>query len=218
MPSSESFVIPREKLAGVQRWELGRFDTPSAQLRHAENSAEPAPQIHLPTAAELEEIHQEAQRAGYAAGYEEGTARARMEALRLNTLAENLERALQSIDQTVADALLSLALELARQMVRKALAVKPEVMLEVVRDSLQQLFHAHATLYLHPEDAALVRAHLGDTLNHAGHRIFEDEQITRGGCRIETSASQIDATVETRWRRVLESLGRSGRWFDNPVA
>ena len=31
MPSSESVVIPRDKLAGCQRWEIGRFDAPSAQ-------------------------------------------------------------------------------------------------------------------------------------------------------------------------------------------
>jgi flagellar assembly protein FliH len=215
MPSSESVVIPRDKLGGCQRWELGRFDAPAAETRRAESAADADPPIHLPTAAEVEQIHQEAQRTGYAAGYEEGTARARMEALRLHTLAENLETALQEIDQTVADALLSLALELARQMVCKALAAKPDLVLEVVRESLQQLFHAHATLYLHPEDAALVRTHLADTLNHAGHRIFEDEQIARGGCRVEAAGSQIDATVETRWRRLLESLGRSGAWFED---
>lgn len=207
-------VIPKEKLTAFERWELGSFDPPPAPCQAAVEGVS-ASDIRLPTAEEVERIHQEAHRSGYAAGYDEGTARARMEALRLHTLAENLEQALRSVDQSVADALLNLALELAQQMVRQALEAKPDHVLDVVREVLQQLFHPHATLYLHPEDAVLVRSFLGDQLAHAGHRVFEDEQLTRGGCRAEAGGSQIDATMETRWRRITETLGRSGNWQES---
>ncbi|MDR2881834.1 MAG: hypothetical protein LBV29_08060 [Azoarcus sp.] len=36
----------------------------------------------------------------------------------------------------------------------------------------------------------------------------EDETVSPGGCRVETPGAQIDATMETRWRRAIESLGR----------
>ncbi len=204
-------VIPKEKLTAFERWELGSFDSASPR-RQAPAEGVSAADIRLPTAEELERIHQEAHRAGYAAGYDEGTARARMEALRLHTLAENLEQALRSVNQSVADTLLDLAQELAQQMVRQALEAKPERILDVVREVLQQLFHPHATLYLHPDDAALVRSFIGDQLAHAGHRIAEDDKLTRGGCRVEAASSQIDASMETRWRRITETLGRSGNW------
>jgi flagellar assembly protein FliH len=43
--------------------------------------------------------------------------------------------------------------------------------------------------------------------------VVEDSQMARGGCRLETAQSEIDATLENRWKRVLESLGQSGDWL-----
>ncbi|MBT8143492.1 MAG: flagellar assembly protein FliH, partial [Gammaproteobacteria bacterium] len=36
--------------------------------------------------------------------------------------------------------------------------------------------------------------------------IVEDPVITRGGCRISSASSQVDATVETRLARVINSI------------
>jgi flagellar assembly protein FliH len=201
-------VIPKERLTAFERWELGSFE-PAAPAKQPASAGMPASEVKLPTAEDVERIHQEAHKAGYAAGYEEGTARARMEALKLHTVVENLDSALGTLDQSVADALLDLALELAQQMARHELQCKPEGVLDVVREVLQQLFHPHATIYLHPEDATLVRSFIGEQLNHAGHRIFEDPKLARGGCRVEAGGSQIDASIETRWRRISENIGRN---------
>jgi len=213
--------IPKEKLTAYERWELDDFGSsrPSRPVRLAEKTNPPAstgqePTISFPTADEIERIHQEAHKLGYAAGYEEGTARVRMEALRLHTLADDIDKALARVDQELAQETLALAIEVARQVVRQTLQIKPEVVLEVVREALAQLPHHHTSIYLHPEDASLVRRYVGDQLAHAGHRILEDALLTRGGCRVEASGSQIDATLETRWRRVMEVLGRRSSWLD----
>jgi flagellar assembly protein FliH len=221
-------VIPKEKLTAFQRWELGSFDpAPPAQEPapepepppppvaepQAEAPAEPMPHLSFPTVEELEAIHQEAHKGGYDAGYEEGTARARMEALRLHTLAEGLEEAMGQLDQRIADDLVSFALELARRMVSQALKIQPDLVVATVREALQQLFHGHATIHLHPEDAGLVKAFLTEQAGHVGHRVFEDEAIARGGCRVEAAGSQVDATMETRWRRIAETLGRGDNWL-----
>lgn len=227
-------LIPKEKLTAYERWEMASFApavatgaaaavararaaaAPPAGATGAAKAAEPA--LKLPTADELERIHHEAHRAGYAAGYEEGTARARMEAMRLHTMVENLGRSLAEMDGQVAQELLTLALELARQVVRQALEVKPELVLEVVREALNQLPHQHASIYLHPEDASLVRSYIGDQLTHVGHRIFEEAQMSRGGCRVEAAGSQIDASMEVRWRRLLDALGRGQVWVERADA
>lgn len=221
MPSSEAPpIIPKERLTAFERWEMGSLGAharPAAapQNPQRQDAAQPAQAaVKLPTADDIERIHNEAHKAGYNAGYEEGTARARMEALRLHTMVENMDKSLEELDRQVAQELLTLALELARQIVRQALAVKPELVLETVREALAQLPHQHAAIYLHPEDASLVRAYQGDQLGHAGHRIFEEPQLTRGGCRVEAAGSQVDFSMETRWRRLLESLGRSETWFE----
>ena len=71
---------------------------------------------------------------------------------------------------------------------------------------------AHALIHLNPEDVAMVRHYLGEQLTHAGHRLVEDPSISRGGVRIDAAGSQIDATVQTRWRRIMDNLGRNIHW------
>jgi len=194
---------------------------------HVEPPALP-PGFHFPTAEDFERMHEEARAAGQqegyaegqaaghaegleagrAQGYEEGKARAQTEAEQLRTLADNLDAALTRIDEEVAEELLTLSIEIARQVLQHTLAVQPESLIDTVRAALQQLPQAHAQIRLHPDDIALVREHLGEQLGHGGHRLIEDSTLARGGCKVESSGAQIDASMDTRWRRVLESLGR----------
>jgi len=197
-----------------QRWQPGDFSRPASLTRTMTSAT--GESINLPTASQIEELHQQAQQEGYAAGYEEGTARVRMEAAQLHVLFENLGSALAALDQQVAEELLALALEIARQVVRETLAVKPESILTVVREALRQLPQQHATVFVHPEDAVLLRSRLSDQLAHAGQRIQEDTSLERGGCRIESANSQIDGSLATRWRRVLENMGAASAWLDRP--
>lgn len=181
---------------------------------HIAPPAEETPVPRLPTAVEVEKIHEQARQEGYSAGYEEGTARGRLEAMRLANLVENLEQALAHLDAEVADELLTLSVEIARLMVRRDLAHRPEGIVDIVREALTQAPHSHALIHLHPADAVLVRNYLGDQPGHPGHRIVEDEGVTSGGCRIEAGGTQIDATLQTRWRRILQNLGQEGTNWD----
>ena len=206
-----SVITPKENLTAWQRWELGSFE----QKKAAADATKKAPAGRLPTADDVERIHRDAHKQGYDAGYEEGTARARMEALRLHTLVEQLEAALGEFDQQVAADLLGLSLEVARQVVRQTIAARPGVILDVLREALLQLPHQHVAIYLHPEDASLVRSHLGDQLAHLGHRILEESGLARGGLRMEAGGSHLDASVESRWKRVIESMGTEAGWIES---
>jgi flagellar assembly protein FliH len=204
-------IAPKENLTAWQRWELGSFD----QKKSATDATKTTPAGKLPTADDVERIHRDAHKQGYDAGYEEGTARARMEALRLHTLVEQLEAALGEFDQQVAEELFGLSLEIARQVVRQTIAVRPAAILDVVREALTQLPHQHAAIYLNPEDASLVRSHLGDQLAHLGHRILEESSLARGSLRMEAGGSHLDASVESRWKRVIESMGSEAEWIES---
>lgn len=177
--------------------------------------ADAAAPFRFPTADEIEKLQQDAHREGYAAGYEEGTARVRMEAMRLHSVVEQLEEALSALDTSIAHEVLTLSVEIARNVVRQTIRVKPEVVVGVVREAVNQLPHQHTSIYLNPEDASLVRSHIGDQLSHAGHRIYEDTAIERGGCKVEAGGSQIDATLPTRWNRIVEALLDGGEWIDH---
>lgn len=211
-------------LTAWERWELASFD----EVQHKKTSvgkAEPEqPPIKLPTAAEIEQIYQQAREDGFSkgreqghqAGYQEGMKKALAEAQHLAHTAGKLDKALADLEASVADELLALAIELAREVVRQEISAHPETLFDVVQQALAQLPHQHAAIYLHPDDASLLRAHLGDQLAHAGHRIHEDARLVRGDCLVEAGGSQVDATVAMRWRRVIEGLGIADAW--QPVA
>lgn len=226
-----------QAVGAYQRWDLPSFDAPAPAATPPEIEDEalanplaeapdivepeppapviapdPEPEIHLPTAADIERIHEEARKDGYAAGYDEGTARGRIEAMQFHGLVESLETSLTQLDQEVADEILALTTELARQMVRHTLALRPEAVVDLIREALLQLPQAHALIHINPEDLSMAKDYLGEHLSHAGHRLVEDATITRGGVRIEAAGSQIDATVQTRWRRVMDNLSRSIPW------
>jgi flagellar assembly protein FliH len=225
--------IPKEKLSAYQRWELAAFDEtgklpPTVPLPDSTSAPTDAPAdqppLTLATAEQVERIYAEAQESGYAAGhatghaagYEEGATQARIEAGQINVLLENLQRALQEFDQGVADQLLAVSIQIASQVLRQSLRIKPELLLPVVREAVAALspHHGHPALFVHPDDAALVRTHLGEQLSHNNWRILEDSRLEAGGCRVEVGASEVDATLETRWRRVIESIGVSQEWLD----
>jgi flagellar assembly protein FliH len=202
-----SSVIPKQKLSAYQRWELNSFDATAP----GKNGA-----TILPTAEQVERIYQQAREEGCATGRQEVMIQGQAEAQRLRTLLDNLERELQQFDQHMAQDLLTLSLDVARRMLCQALKVRPELVLPVVQEAIGCLprFNQHAHLILHPEDAALVRSRLGEQLSNSGWKILEDPLVQRGGCRVETANSQIDATLSSRWHRVLAAIGQEGNWLE----
>ena len=202
-------ATPKEHLTAYQRWELPAFD-----MVEKEGTA---PTIGLPTAAQLEHIHIQAHEEGYQAGYAEGLKQAGTEAQRMEKMLESLNKELQQVDQQIAQDLLNLALEISKQMLQQALKIKPELLLNVVRAAINELpyFNQNAHLVLHSDDAVLLRTSMGEQLLHTGWKIFEDNQIERGGCRVETAHSQIDATLPKRWQRVVASIGQESTWLES---
>ena len=174
--------------------------------------AEPA--IKLPTAADIEAMFDDARKEGYETGYDEGKVAAREQAERLAGLADSFDESLKRLDQDIADEIVALAIEVARQMVRHTLADHPSAINETVRAALQQLPQSDARIHLHPDDASLVRDYLNEEFEQA-HQLVEDDTLTRGGCRVVAPGSEVDATLETRWRRVLAAMGRTDAdWQD----
>jgi flagellar assembly protein FliH len=195
--------VDPEKLTAWQRWEAPNFDAGTVFR---------AGGVALPTASQVEGIQQQARNEGYQAGHAEGLQKAAGENQRVADLLGVFE---QQIDEQVARELLALSLDIARQVLHQALKVNPELLLGVVREAIGTLPHVNqgAHLILHPDDAALVRDRMGEQLAHSGWKIFEDARIERGGARIETANSQIDASLETRWNRVVAALGQDTKWL-----
>jgi flagellar assembly protein FliH len=238
-----SGVIPKEKLAGYQRWQIGSFDKPAAapprvvseptppvassQPAEPEEAVETVTTIPFPTADDLARINEEARNEGYQRGYEEGRtageaelqAKTDEQLAHLTGLVSNLQASLAELDQHVADQLLDLSLEVAAQILRSSLKVNRELLLPIIREAINELplHHGNISLYLNPADTTALSSLIKEQLTHTGAQIIADSNIAEGGCVIKAGSSEIDASMGVRWRRVLEAIGiKVKEWLPNP--
>lgn len=217
MSNAASAVIRSEDPADYPPWEPANFDsTPrDVNLRRAD--------VNLPTLEQIAAIEAQAEQEGYAAGHAEGLAaglaegrqQAVDEAARLADLATGFGTALRDADTLISAQVLDLAVDLARAMLKSALTVKPELVIPLVRETVRAIpaVQQPALLYLHPADLALVQTRIGGELEKTGWQLSEDASLDAGGCRIETSSNQIDATLPTRWQRLVTALGKHDDWL-----
>jgi flagellar assembly protein FliH len=239
MSSFKSFTA--EELASLEPWKLPVMGEPEEEppVVVVEEEADfPA----MPTAEEIEamqkQAYEEARAAGYAAGYkegleqgyrdgreegarqgyEEGRVNAASLAQRLQQLIDCLSEPLAQVDDQVEQELVALAIAVAKQLIRRELKTDPGEIIAVVREAMGILPSSARKIgiHLHPDDAELIRSTL--ELDELGPRwkIVEDPLLTRGGCRVTTDTSHVDATVETRLASAIARLFGGERDEDRP--
>ncbi|MEJ7687772.1 MAG: flagellar assembly protein FliH [Variovorax sp.] len=212
-------------LSAWQRWEMGTIDTPTIEPSTATAPA-PRDPAALAREAELERERIEARAQGMAEGHREGfdqghaeghteglasgLAAATAHAEQLRALAASLPDALRRAEAELADAILTLAHDVARQVVHRTLRAEPEWVLPLVQDLLhaEPALQGEPRLLLHPDDVALVKASLGNELQIAGWQVRPDDTLARGGCRVQSASGEMDASLETRWKSVTAALHR----------
>jgi flagellar assembly protein FliH len=166
----------------------------------------------------LREGHDEGYAAGYAAGQNEGRAAMLDAKARFEQLVGCLDEPLARVDDQVEEELIALVIAIARQLIRRELHNAPGEIVAVVREAMGILpaSSRKVTVHLNPDDAELVRS----TLTHDEHpprwKIIEDPALTRGGCRVTTETSYLDATVEKRLAAAIARLLGGERGEDHP--
>ncbi len=167
-----------------------------------------------------EQGHAEGHKAGYDAGYAEGLAAGKAAAEEsakaelaqalapLADLLKSADSAINSMSEQLADSLLQLAMTVGKQLAGEALAANPEQIIALIRDIIHEdpLLGERPTLVLHPQDLALVEQHMQDELASLRWKLKTDERLERGGCKLLTSQGELDATIETRWQRMLQQV------------
>jgi flagellar assembly protein FliH len=154
------------------------------------------------------EAHKEAFDQGLAEGREAGRAEVQAQVDRLAGMFYDLAKPFEVLDSEVERELLTLAMALARQIVRRELKTDPTQIIGIIREAITALPVAtrDVRVHLHPEDAAVVRQNLAPTENERAWAIIEDPVMARGGCQITTATSRIDARLETRLGSILSEL------------
>jgi flagellar assembly protein FliH len=184
----------------------------AARLWTAPDMGSPTAAQKLPTVGGLvdlqAEAHKEAFEQGLAEGREAGRAEVRAQVERLSGMFYDLTKPFEQLDADVERELLTLAMALARQIVRRELKTDPTQIIGIIREAIAALPVAarEVRVHLHPEDAAVVRQHLAPTENERAWVIVEDPVMARGGCQITTTTSRIDARLETRLGAILSEL------------
>lgn len=191
----------------VERWMLPAVEGPSAHRRSRL------------TVGELEELERAAWQEAYTQGKEAGLAAARVEietrrreleaqAQRIAAVLDLLAQPLKQLDADIERQIVTLAFTVAKQLVRRELKLDPTQVIGIVRDTVALLPIAarDVRIHLHPEDAALLRERLAAPTADRAWTVVEDPVQSRGGCRVTTANSQIDARLETRLGAAFSAL------------
>ena len=218
MEKSSSKII-----SGIKQEDLQQWDPPSL----SQSGGALAKKSHgsLMTAAQLEQIQKQAYEEGFEQGKKEGFSYGHKEALeegrkRLQENAERMEQIFHALnapfkelDEQVERELVALAVAIVKQLVRREIKADPNQILGVVREAIGILpvSSRNVRLVLHPEDAELVREAYITPEAELGWTIVEDPILARGGCRVLTDTSQIDATLESRLASLIAPLLGSER-------
>src|SRR5271163_4401759 len=172
----------------------------------------PAPTRKVATVGALADLQAEAHREAFEQGLQEGReagrAEVRAQVERLAGMFYDLAKPFDALDAEVERELLTLAMALARQIVRRELKTDPTQIIGIIREAICALPVAarDVRVHLHPEDAAIVRQNLAPTESERAWGIIEDPVMARGGCQITTATSRVDSRLETRLGAIVSEL------------
>lgn len=239
MSEPEDTALSPAMLSGAwRRWKAATLlDAPQpAAAASPAQAAGPEPEVVDPRVV-LDQWKQQAEKEGHAAGLrrglEEGRQQGRAEGhaaglaaaqdqlseekARLAELIQHSAQAIEQLHETLGQATIALALDIARDLVRTQLAVRPGTVLPLVSEVLRaDPASGPLRLWLNPDDLDLVQQHLGGELADSACRLIPDPALARGGCRAQSGYGDIDATLHTRWRQASGALGHLSDWNEEP--
>ncbi|MDA8519161.1 FliH/SctL family protein [Acidovorax sp. NCPPB 4044] len=222
--------IPSEEIGDVTQWHFGAVDgsdpPPAAEAETVADELPPPGIDEAEHQAAIEAARQDAFAQGKAQGEEE-TALAwqqRMDdyiagqgqqvAAQLGQLVQSTDATLSELQQRMAQEVLELACDIARQVVRQELSVGPEALLPVVREALGMLVAEGrpATVRVNPADWSFLEQPLTAAYATAKVQWVPDAAVAEGDCFVESAGTVVDGSLDRRWRRAIAALGLSTAW------
>ena len=225
MSRNQARFISGEDVATVTEWDFGAVDQSSVRF-----AAKLKAQAEAEDQAKEDGVRQAGYSEGYAEGYAQGHAQATLEGQRqineyiatqgkdaathFAALFESASAQLAESEQVMAQGVLELACELARQVLRHELSTNPNALQPVIREALGVLAvdSKAAVVRLHPLDLEVLAEVLRQEFSGLALTLLPDSTVARGGCLVESAGTVVDGTVEKRWQRALASLGFDGPW------
>lgn len=199
----------------IPREELGEFSAWNPDLLSGAGGRETTPPP--PTDSEIQAQLGAARQSGYHDGYRDGLVAlegfkqsfSAQLASQIGKLIDGFESEFEALEAQIALAVTHSALRLARQVVRAELQTRPEIVAQVAAEAVNAVLLSarHLTVLAHPLDMPLIEQGAAETLAARQARVVASDQVTRGGCRVESDLGSVDASIESRWHQAATSLG-----------
>jgi flagellar assembly protein FliH len=217
--------IPGEEIDAVEQWQFRAMDTTAQLLAASIKERE-----EQDAAAQAESHLQQAYQDGYAAGVEQGKLQAQADlqqqmqaflsnqaqeaADKLTAFFESAQQEQQAAEQAMAQGVLALSCELARQVLRHELVVNQAVVMPVLAEAISLLGAEFKTavVKLHPQDLTALGAQIQTDFAGIGLNLRADPDLLPGSCLVESAGTVIDGTLQKRWQRAVATLGIESNW------
>jgi flagellar assembly protein FliH len=209
--TEQSDVLSSEELnAAYKRWQAPKV----VSVTDVEEETH-----QLFTVEDIEALQKDAEEEGYKAGFElgreagnkaglaAGEQQMNLQITYLKQILAALNTPLVALDEQVETDLIALVSTMTRQLVRRELKTQPEHVIGAVRAAMAVLpiNDRKLKIFLHPLDIELVKKGLS-LEDDGGWQWVEDPLLTRGGVRLETVDTTVDASVEARLNSVISKM------------
>lgn len=161
------------------------------------------------------QVEKEAYEKGFAQGEKDGLelVQKRLETVlgSFSRILGEMDRLRRELDEEHEREMIRLIFALTRKIARHELALPDGVIRETLRAAFQHVVEArHITVHLNPKDHQYLLSHPAglpwqEKEGAAAVKILPDASVTRGGCFLETSFGEIDATLEGQLNQILSA-------------
>ncbi|WP_370263510.1 FliH/SctL family protein [Limnobacter sp.] len=155
----------------------------------------------------LQRGHEQGQQSGYEAGWDA----AHQERALLVQAAQTLETEFEAFKESLSEKLLELAVLVSKKIVADTVEVQSQqagLILLQLMDSMQ-LDSKAITLKANAATIAVLEQQFGDHQMLGNLRMVEDPKQLQGGFVLHHPEGEVDATLQTRWLRAIEALGKN---------
>ena len=162
-----------------------------------------------------EDLKERAYKEGFELGLKEGREKAQKEVeeilARLEGLIRSLEKIREEIYKKAEEEILQLSIAIAKKILRRELELNHSSVLQLVREAIRRLTEEDTIkVYLSFEDFELVKRHREDLIRELGESknliISPSQEVSPGGCFVETDFAQVDARLETQLETIIQAL------------
>ena len=157
--------------------------------------------------------HEEGLKLGHDEGIETGLAQGKETIDKLSadwqSLVSQLHEPLKIVEKNTEQQLLHLVVKLTEAVTLQEAKINPDIITSAIGMGIKALpsQEAKTLILIHPDDIKRVEQQFGEEyIQEQGWRLLAAPQLDPGSCQIENSTSNIDLSVKSRLKEVLESF------------